>query len=202
MITIVLFLVVSIYAATILCLIYGFTKVNSFEYLGQKPKTKFSIVVPFRNEAENLPILLDSFSKLNYPMELIEFILVDDDSEERLQVADCRLQVSGRRLQGADFRLQITGFRLQVADCRFQVAGFRFQIAGFKYKSIAYQGSRITRWVYFMLYFFLTHRNIVFYCFFKTFHFLIVNHSFVTARVGLSNSFLLCSCLSADRSRC
>ena len=94
MITIVLFLVVSIYAATILCLIYGFTKVNSFDYLGQKPKTKFSIVVPFRNEAENLPILLDSFSKLNYPMELIEFILVDDDSEEKLQVADCRLQIA------------------------------------------------------------------------------------------------------------
>ena len=88
MITIVLFLVVLVYVATIASLIYGFTKVNSFDYLGLKPKTKFSIIVPFRNEAENLPILLNSFSKLNYPNNLFEIILVDDDSEERLQIAD------------------------------------------------------------------------------------------------------------------
>jgi len=94
MIAIILYIIILVYCLAIIALIYGFTKVNTFEYLGQKPKTKFSIVVPFRNEVDNLPILLDSFSKLNYPMELIEFILVDDDSEERLQVADCRLQIS------------------------------------------------------------------------------------------------------------
>jgi glycosyltransferase involved in cell wall biosynthesis len=90
MITIVLFLVVLVYSVTIVSLIYGYTKVNSFEFLGLKPKTKFSIVVPFRNEGENLPKLLRSFSKLNYPMDLFEIILVDDDSEERLQITDCR----------------------------------------------------------------------------------------------------------------
>jgi glycosyltransferase involved in cell wall biosynthesis len=86
MIAIVLFSVVLIYVVTIVSLIYGFTKVNSFDYLGLKPKTKFSIIVPFRNEAENLPKLLDSFSKLNYPMELFEVILVDDASEEVFSV--------------------------------------------------------------------------------------------------------------------
>ena len=60
----VLHLILSVYCLAILVLIYGFTKVNSFEYLGMKPKTKFSIVVPFRNEAENLPILLDSFFEI------------------------------------------------------------------------------------------------------------------------------------------
>jgi cellulose synthase/poly-beta-1,6-N-acetylglucosamine synthase-like glycosyltransferase len=79
-----------IYVLTISWLIYGFTKINQFEYIGLPPKTSFSIIVPFRNEAENLPILLESFSKLNYPTDLFEVILVDDESEERLQVANYR----------------------------------------------------------------------------------------------------------------
>lgn len=90
----VLYIIITLYCLAIVALFYGFTKVNSFDYLGVKPKTKFSIVVPFRNEAENLPNLLNSFSKLNYPNDLFEVILVDDDSEERLQVADCRLQIA------------------------------------------------------------------------------------------------------------
>jgi glycosyltransferase involved in cell wall biosynthesis len=68
-------------------LIYGYTKINSFEYTGLKPKTKFSIIVPFRNEAKNLPILLNSFSKLNYPMELFEVILVDDESSDGFDIS-------------------------------------------------------------------------------------------------------------------
>ncbi|MBC7847142.1 MAG: glycosyltransferase [Flavobacterium sp.] len=79
---IVLYIMLFVYCLAIISLIYGFTKVNSFDYLGLKPKTKFSIIVPFRNEAENLPKLLNSFSKLDYPADLFEVILVDDDSEE------------------------------------------------------------------------------------------------------------------------
>jgi len=94
MITIVLFLVVLVYSVTIVSLIYGYTKVNSFEFLGLKPKTKFSIVVPFRNEGENMPKLLHSFSKLNYPMDLFEIILVDDESEEGFKVQSLKFKVS------------------------------------------------------------------------------------------------------------
>lgn len=83
-----------VYMLTISWLIYGFTKINHFEFIGLPPKTSFSIIVPFRNEAENLPVLLESFSKLNYPTELFEVILVDDESEERLQVADYRFQIT------------------------------------------------------------------------------------------------------------
>jgi glycosyltransferase involved in cell wall biosynthesis len=82
----VLYIIITIYCLAIIALIYGFTKVNSFDYLGKKPKTKFSIVVPFRNETENLPILLNSLSKLNYPNDLFEVILVDDFSSEEFQV--------------------------------------------------------------------------------------------------------------------
>ncbi len=84
----VLYIIISIYCLAIITLIYGFTKVNSFDYLGLKPNTKFSIIVPFRNETENLPKLLDSFSKLNYPDDLFEVILVDDASEEVFSVQD------------------------------------------------------------------------------------------------------------------
>jgi len=84
-----------IYVLTIGWLIYGFTKINSFEYTGSLPRNSFSIIVPFRNEAENLPVLLDSISQLNYPIDLFEVILVDDESEEefRLQKADFSIQI-------------------------------------------------------------------------------------------------------------
>jgi cellulose synthase/poly-beta-1,6-N-acetylglucosamine synthase-like glycosyltransferase len=75
-----------VYVLTISWLIYGFTKINHFEYIGSPPKTSFSIIVPFRNEAENLPVLLESFSKLNYPIDLFEVILVDDESKEEFNI--------------------------------------------------------------------------------------------------------------------
>jgi glycosyltransferase involved in cell wall biosynthesis len=83
-----------LYCTAILALTYGFNKVTTIQYLGLKPKTKFSIVIPFRNEAENLPVLLESLSKLNYPMDLFEVILVDDESKEEYKVPSFKFQVS------------------------------------------------------------------------------------------------------------
>lgn len=62
--------------------VLGFDKVEDFNMKDVQPKTSFSIVVPFRNEAENLPNLVQSLSELNYPEELFEVVLVDDDSED------------------------------------------------------------------------------------------------------------------------
>lgn len=103
MIIIVLHIIILSYCFAIIALIYGFTKVNSYEYIGLTPKTKFSIIVPFRNERDNLPILLHSFSKLNYPTELFEVILVDDNSEEEFQIYS-----SGSPLHDSDFRFQVS----------------------------------------------------------------------------------------------
>ena len=100
----ILYTIISLYCLAIIALIYGFTKVNSYDSLGLKPKTKFSIVVPFRNEAENLPMLLDSFSKLNYPMDLFEVFLVDDDSDIRFQINDFRPE---RQRTGEAFQISI-----------------------------------------------------------------------------------------------
>ncbi|WP_339920487.1 glycosyltransferase [uncultured Flavobacterium sp.] len=83
-----------IYCITIVWLIYGFTKINSFDFNNLAPINKFTIVVPFRNEADNLPLLLDSFSKLNYPNDLFEVILVDDESKEKFKVQSLKFKVS------------------------------------------------------------------------------------------------------------
>ncbi|WP_366941682.1 glycosyltransferase [Flavobacterium sp.] len=82
MIEIVLFIVLGIYVVFILQLIFGFDKVKSFVRTDEKPVTTFSIIVPFRNEEKNLPKLLKSISKLNYPKDLFEIILVDDFSTD------------------------------------------------------------------------------------------------------------------------
>ena len=89
----VLYFIVSLYCLAILTLIYGFSKVKTFEGIGLEPKTKFSIIVPFRNEAENLPQLLKSLSNLNYPDAFFEVILVDDESEEPFQVPSLRFKI-------------------------------------------------------------------------------------------------------------
>ena len=64
-----LFIVLFVYVVFISLLIFGFTKMKVIPYEEISVKTKFSIVVPFRNEAENLPKLLQSISLLNYPID-------------------------------------------------------------------------------------------------------------------------------------
>lgn len=81
-ITILIYLNLLIYTVFIARLLYGFPKVKSFQSTPTTPKTTFSILIPFRNEAEHLPELLASISKLNYPKELFELIFIDDASED------------------------------------------------------------------------------------------------------------------------
>jgi cellulose synthase/poly-beta-1,6-N-acetylglucosamine synthase-like glycosyltransferase len=61
--------------------IIGFNRLK--KNIGKYHKTiTFSIIIPFRNEAKNLPFLLDSVAQLSYPSEEFEVILVDDDSSD------------------------------------------------------------------------------------------------------------------------
>lgn len=48
-----------------------------------KDSTQFSIIVPFRNEIKNLPLLLESISLLDYNRDNFEVILVDDSSQDQ-----------------------------------------------------------------------------------------------------------------------
>ncbi|WP_179337159.1 glycosyltransferase [Winogradskyella ludwigii] len=82
MLTILVVFITIAYLVVIALLTYGFDKVKNFKLQDLQPKTKFSVVIPFRNEAENLPKLLASISNLNYPKAMFEVILIDDDSED------------------------------------------------------------------------------------------------------------------------
>ncbi len=79
---ILLFIVLGIYVVSIGILILGFTRMKPIHFYNAIPQTRFSIVVPFRNEAQNLPLLLASLEALDYPKNQFEVILVDDASDD------------------------------------------------------------------------------------------------------------------------
>ncbi len=80
--TVIAIIITLIYLFLIASFIYGFDKVEMFTLKDLKPKTKFSVIIPFRNEEQNLSTLMEAISKLNYPKELFEIIFVDDESED------------------------------------------------------------------------------------------------------------------------
>ncbi|RZJ29864.1 MAG: glycosyltransferase [Flavobacterium sp.] len=73
---------IALYLAYILRLIMGFSKMKTIAPKNSNPKTTFSIVIPFRDEAENLTQLLESIKNLNYPKTLFEIIFIDDFSTD------------------------------------------------------------------------------------------------------------------------
>lgn len=80
--TIIAIIITILYLFLIGSFIIGFDKVNDFHLKDLKAKTKFSVVIPFRNEEKNLKLLLESIKHLNYPKELFEIIFVDDESDD------------------------------------------------------------------------------------------------------------------------
>ncbi len=64
------------------CFVFGFDKIKPFQLGDNSSKTAFSVIIPFRNEAENLPRLLASIDELEYPKHLFEIIFVDDASHD------------------------------------------------------------------------------------------------------------------------
>lgn len=71
-----------LYMLLILAFILGFNSLKDFKWKTTKTKTTFSIVIPFKNEASNIPLLLQSLEALTYPHKLFEVILVDDESTD------------------------------------------------------------------------------------------------------------------------
>jgi len=92
----ILAIVIFLYLALMGLIRIGVSLLPYFKVSAAIPKTRFTVIVPFRNESENIPRLLRSISSLDYPIELIEVILVndasDDDSVEviRDNAQDCK----------------------------------------------------------------------------------------------------------------
>ena len=80
--TLIALVIILFYVALIGSFVYGFDKIEEFQLKDIPAKTKFTVIVPFRNEVENLPLLLASISNLNYPKDKFEIIFVDDESND------------------------------------------------------------------------------------------------------------------------
>lgn len=62
---------------------YGWGLISESKSIStQTPQTHVSVVIPFRNEAQNLPNLLRCLANQSYPNHLFEFILVNDHSDD------------------------------------------------------------------------------------------------------------------------
>ena len=70
------------YFSIIWAFIIGFEALENIENKNSTPKNTFSIIIPFRNEAKNLPNLVQSLLKLDYPKHLFEILFVDDASKD------------------------------------------------------------------------------------------------------------------------
>jgi len=73
---------------------------RAFVAEGKSPTTKFSIVIPARNEAANIEACIAGILGQNYPAHLFEVIVIDDFSEDETAniVASLALQHSNVRL--------------------------------------------------------------------------------------------------------
>mgnify|MGYP005991659753 CR=1 FL=1 len=72
-----------IYIITVIAFIIGFDLVKESELDETVATNRFTVIIPFRNEAENLPKLLDAIHQLNYPTTLVDFIFVNDASTDK-----------------------------------------------------------------------------------------------------------------------
>ncbi len=70
------------YLILMISLIYGWQQIPEFLTEYSPSETCFSIIIPFRNEAENLPVLLKSLAEQQYPADKFEILLVNDASED------------------------------------------------------------------------------------------------------------------------
>lgn len=98
---IVLYVILGIYLLLIGSFIIGFRRWKEFKSKKTVDNVGFSIIIPFRNEVENLPRLLESLTQLNYPKEQFECLFVDDAS------SDSSIQIIKNHLENSSLSYRI-----------------------------------------------------------------------------------------------
>ena len=63
--------VTAVYTLYIIVLHDGIKAIDTYIPNAENPKTCFSILIPFRNEAENIVALLDSIAQQEYPKDCL-----------------------------------------------------------------------------------------------------------------------------------
>ncbi|WEK36748.1 MAG: glycosyltransferase [Candidatus Pseudobacter hemicellulosilyticus] len=76
------FLLLLAYAVLINYYHQAWYKLPVYQPPATRPDTAISVIIPMRNEAENIPALLDSLEQQDYPAQLVELVLVDDHSTD------------------------------------------------------------------------------------------------------------------------
>lgn len=71
------------YAALIIYYITAWRSIPDFNQTTYNHTTRFSVIIPARNEEKNIGTLLSTLEHQDYPRHLYEVIVVDDHSEDR-----------------------------------------------------------------------------------------------------------------------
>ena len=71
-----------IYAVLIIYYWQSWKSIPLFKPVPSAPSTKISIIIPARNEEDNIKSLLQSIANQTYPKELFEVIVVNDNSTD------------------------------------------------------------------------------------------------------------------------
>lgn len=82
----IILVLLTIFAASYAVLIgfytYGWFTLKKFALSGKEVSTKISVLVPARNEENNIQSLIEDLVNQKYPKNLLEIIIVDDHSED------------------------------------------------------------------------------------------------------------------------
>ena len=78
----IVFILIGFYAILIGGFIVGYWRLPKYKPVKQEKQIHFSVLIPFRNEAHNLPYLLKSISSLDYPFQAFEVLFIDDESTD------------------------------------------------------------------------------------------------------------------------
>lgn len=102
----VLSIIIAAYCILLIALIVGWGAIRTTISYKESITNLYSIIIPFRNEEENIKALIASLGNQNFPRECFEVILVDDHSEDSSTelvktMADAgQISISLLRLQG------------------------------------------------------------------------------------------------------
>ncbi len=77
-----LLIIAFLYFLLIIALIIGFNKVSTFLVKNESTNQTFSIVIPFRNEAQNIRDLATSLNNIQYSKEHFEVLFINDASTD------------------------------------------------------------------------------------------------------------------------
>lgn len=76
----------------------GWQKINAFETKELTPSLFVTVIVPARNESQNIVRILNCLQRQNYPLDCFEIILADDHSDDQTVVVANSLGITNLRI--------------------------------------------------------------------------------------------------------